>query len=247
MKKLLTLLSRKISNLCQLLCCTMFSHELSGVLWRGTTPRVHPSVLRLLSFRFTERLLGAPAPTCLVGSMEDGSQNAREICSQNAAKPFVTSSETNDRTALHGRAAPGWEKNHQPPKLNSGWTQTPIGLQHWSLASCSQDGRAIYRVRQPGMKDHKIYCVFSIGSLYSSANQWGGKRCGGPSGSPLHVLWDLNAPNVSRSMYSVASRTIGVFDRSRNILSCCSPNNLKTEWFSNWCEDGMRSVSQVRW
>jgi hypothetical protein len=74
------------------------------------TPRVHPGVLRSLSFRFTEHLLGAPAPTCLVGSMENGSQNAREIRSQNAAKPFVTGSETNDRTAMHGQAAPGQEK-----------------------------------------------------------------------------------------------------------------------------------------
>jgi hypothetical protein len=122
--------------------------------------------------------------------MENGFQNAREIRSQNAAKPFVTGSETNDRTALrHRRAAPGWEKkNYQPPKLNSSQTQTPIGLQHQSLASCIQDGRAIYRVRQPGMKDHKIYCVFSIGSLYSSANQWGGKQCREPSGGPLQVL-----------------------------------------------------------
>ncbi|PLW45285.1 hypothetical protein PCANC_16935 [Puccinia coronata f. sp. avenae] len=84
------------------------------------TPRVHPGVLRSLSFRFTERLLGAPAPTCLVGSMKNGSQNAREIRSQNAAKPSIIGSETNGRTALHGQAAPGPEK--KPPKLNSNRT-----------------------------------------------------------------------------------------------------------------------------
>ena len=99
----------------------------------GVTPsctrRVHLGVLRLLSCGFTERLLGAPAPMCLVGSMENGSQNTREICSQSAAKPFVTGSETNDRTALHGQAAPGWEK--KPPttktqlRLDSNTNQTP--------------------------------------------------------------------------------------------------------------------------
>ncbi|PLW57961.1 hypothetical protein PCANC_00740 [Puccinia coronata f. sp. avenae] len=78
--------------------------------------------------RFTEHLSGAPAPTCLVESMENGSQNAREIRSQNAAKPSVIGSETNGRTALHGRAAPGPKK--KPPKLNSNRTRTPIRLQH---------------------------------------------------------------------------------------------------------------------
>jgi hypothetical protein len=95
---------------------------------RTRTLQVHPGVLRLLSFRFTECLLGAPALTCLVGSMENGSQNAREIRSQNAAKLSVIGSKTNGRMALHGRAAPDPKK--PPPKLNSNWTQTPIGLQH---------------------------------------------------------------------------------------------------------------------
>jgi hypothetical protein len=95
------------------------------------TPRVHPGVLRSLSFRFTERSLGAPAPTCLVGSMENGSRNAREIRSQNAAKPFVTGSETDDRTALHGRAAPGREK--KPPtktqlRSDSNTNRTPAPI-----------------------------------------------------------------------------------------------------------------------
>jgi hypothetical protein len=91
------------------------------------------------------------------------------------------------RNCTGGKPRAG-KKNHQPPKHNFGWTQTPIGLQHQSLASCSQDGRAIYHVHQPGMKDHKTYCLFSIGSLYSSANQWGGEQCREPSGGPLQVL-----------------------------------------------------------
>jgi hypothetical protein len=47
----------------------------------------------------------------------------------------------------------------------------------------------------------------------------------------------------------VASRTVGVVDRSGNVLCCRSAIELKTEWFSiNQCEDGMRNVShQVRW
>jgi hypothetical protein len=54
--------------------------------------------------------------------MENGSQNAREISSQNAAKPSVIGSETNGRTALHGRAALGRKKKHQ--------NTNPIGLQN---------------------------------------------------------------------------------------------------------------------
>jgi hypothetical protein len=56
--------------------------------------------------------------------MENGSQNAREIHSQNAAKLSVIGSETNGRTALHGRAALAPEKN--PPKVNSNRTPALI-------------------------------------------------------------------------------------------------------------------------
>jgi hypothetical protein len=108
--------------------------------------------------------------------MENGSQNAREIRSQNAAKPFVTGSETNDRMALHGRAAPGWEK--KPPT-----TKTQL----WLDSNTNWTPALIIGQLQPG-HHHKIYCVFSIGSLYSSANQWGVKQCREPSGSPLPVL-----------------------------------------------------------
>jgi hypothetical protein len=91
------------------------------------------------------------------------------------------------------------------------------------------------------------YTPFHIGSLHNFATQWGAKLCREPPGGLLQILQDSNAPAVSISKCVVTCETVGGVNRSGTVLSCCLPNDLKTEWFSNQFEDRMRSVSQMRW
>jgi hypothetical protein len=85
---------------------------------------VHLGVLRSPSCGFTECLLGAPTPTCLVGSVENSSQNAGKMRSENVATPSAIGFKTDNRTALHGQGSPRLGTiGHK--KLVTSWVRTP--------------------------------------------------------------------------------------------------------------------------